>query len=105
LVARCSGGCSRSRRSLFERGDVAGDLGALALAPGRRPHAAGQVALAKRIGTFDISIRPHQDCCTLFVPAHPETKGNPSRAAKLESRLDLEPLLAEAVDRAEAIEV
>jgi thiamine biosynthesis protein ThiI len=66
---------------------------------------AESIELAKRIGTFGISIRAHQDCCTLFVPAHPETKGNPLRAAKLESRLDLEPLLAEAVDAAEASEV
>jgi thiamine biosynthesis protein ThiI len=62
------------------------------------------IELARLIGTFDISIRPHQDCCTLFVPAHPETKGNPARAAKLESRLDLEPLLDEAAMAADPLE-
>ncbi|HUT79480.1 MAG TPA: tRNA uracil 4-sulfurtransferase ThiI [Polyangia bacterium] len=66
---------------------------------------AESIALAKRIGTFEISIRPHQDCCTLFLPSHPETKGNPARAATLESRLDLQPLIQEAADSAEAVEV
>jgi len=33
------------------------------------------VALAKRIGTYDISVQPFEDCCSLFVPRHPVTKG------------------------------
>jgi thiamine biosynthesis protein ThiI len=33
------------------------------------------VSLAKRIGTYDISIQPFEDCCSLFVPRHPVTKG------------------------------
>ena len=30
----------------------------------------------KRVGTFDISVRPYEDCCTIFVAKHPETKTN-----------------------------
>jgi len=29
---------------------------------------------AERIGTYEVSIEPHEDCCSLFVPAHPKTK-------------------------------
>jgi thiamine biosynthesis protein ThiI len=32
--------------------------------------------LARRIGTYDISVRPHDDCCSLFLPPHPDTHGN-----------------------------
>src|SRR5207244_8338079 len=34
------------------------------------------VAVARRIGTYDITIQPDQDCCSLFVPKHPETKAD-----------------------------
>jgi len=59
------------------------------------------IDLARRIGTYEISIRPHDDCCTLFVPRHPETRGTADRAALLEAGIDLEPLLEEAVAGAE----
>jgi len=63
------------------------------------------VELARRIGTYDISIRPHRDCCTLFVPPHPETRGNPARAARIEAKIDWEPLVRAAADAAESIDV
>jgi thiamine biosynthesis protein ThiI len=43
---------------------------------------------AKKIGTFDISIRPFQDCCTLFVPPHPETKPKVSIIESFEKSID-----------------
>ena len=46
------------------------------------------VALAKKLGTYPVSIQPHQDCCSLFVPDHPELKGDPERLARLETHLD-----------------
>ena len=61
------------------------------------------IDLARKIGTFDISIEPHDDCCTLFVPKHPETKGLSRKAARMESLVDWEPLLEEAADAAELI--
>ncbi len=61
------------------------------------------IEIARRIGTYDISIRGHEDCCTLFVPRHPETKGTAARAQKLEGPAELEPLLDEAVANAEKI--
>ena len=55
------------------------------------------VALARRIGTFEISIRPHEDCCSFLVAAHPATKTTPDQIAGLEAGIDWEPILAEAL--------
>ncbi len=54
------------------------------------------VELARRIGTYDISIRPHEDSCSLFVPRHPEIHGRVKDLERAEQRLDLERLLEEA---------
>jgi tRNA uracil 4-sulfurtransferase len=61
------------------------------------------IELARRIGTYDISIRAHDDCCTLFVPRHPETKGSAARAERLEGPVELGPLLDEAAANAEKL--
>jgi thiamine biosynthesis protein ThiI len=49
---------------------------------------------ARAIGTYEISIEPDQDCCTLFVPAHPETRASADAIARAESRLDVAALAA-----------
>lgn len=51
------------------------------------------VDIARRIRTFDTSIIPFEDCCTLFSPKHPETKPRLEVIEKEFSRLNLEPLL------------
>jgi len=48
------------------------------------------VALARKIGTFDISILPYEDCCTVFTPRHPRTKPKPAMLEQAESALDLD---------------
>jgi thiamine biosynthesis protein ThiI len=50
---------------------------------------------ARAIGTYEISIEPDQDCCTLFVPKHPETRASAEAVAAAELRLDV-PRLVEA---------
>ena len=45
------------------------------------------VDIARKIGTFDISVRPYEDCCTIFVAKHPETKPKTSVIEKIESNL------------------
>ncbi len=55
---------------------------------------------AKRLGTFDISIEPDQDCCTLFVPAHPATRISAEAIRAVEARLDLPRLVQAGVDGA-----
>jgi thiamine biosynthesis protein ThiI len=58
---------------------------------------------ARRVGTYDISIQPDQDCCSLFVPKHPETKANLIEIEKSESRLDTSETLRAALDSAEVL--
>ena len=56
---------------------------------------------AQRIGTFDLSIRPHQDCCSLFVPKHPATRASLTDLADAESGLDIDTLVEEAFNNLE----
>jgi thiamine biosynthesis protein ThiI len=60
---------------------------------------------AKRIGTYDISIEPHEDCCSVFMPDRPATRSTPERAEAEEAKLDASALAAAAVDAAERFEV
>ena len=48
--------------------------------------------LANKIGTYEISIEPYADCCTLFVPKHPKTRPNLSSVQNAERGLDIEEL-------------
>lgn len=63
------------------------------------------VALAKRIGTFDTSALPYEDCCTVFVPRHPRTRPRLDEVEEAESRLDVEALVQEALEATEVVEV
>lgn len=64
------------------------------------------VDIARQIGTFDISIRPYEDCCTIFVAKHPETKPKTTVIEKIESKLtELDRYINEAVENAEIIEL
>ena len=57
--------------------------------------------IARDIGTFETSILPYEDCCTVFLPKHPVTQPKLSRIEESESRLDVENLVQAAVDSAE----
>ena len=63
-------------------------------------------AEAQRLGTFEISIEPDADCCTLFVPKHPSTRVSEDEIRAAESRLDLPRLVKMGVEgtRIEAFE-
>ena len=56
------------------------------------------VNVARSIGTFPISIQPDQDCCTLFVPRHPETHADLETVEKLESLLPVNALVRQALE-------
>ena len=56
------------------------------------------IDIARRIGTYRVSILPDQDCCTLFVPRHPVTRGKPEIVDKLEKLLPVESLVNQALD-------
>ena len=55
------------------------------------------VGMARSIGTFPISIQTDQDCCSLFVPKHPETRARLSTVERLEQGLPVDEMVAEAV--------
>ena len=58
---------------------------------------------AKKINTYSISIRPHEDCCTLFLPQNPATKSTPEKLDVEENKIDFEGILISALDRMEII--
>jgi len=60
---------------------------------------------AKEIGTFETSIQPYEDCCTVFLPKHPITKPKLERILKSESRLDIEGLITAAVASKQTINI
>lgn len=55
------------------------------------------VATSYKIGTYDISIEPYEDCCTVFTPKHPRTRPIPHLVEAAESALDVEGLLADCL--------
>lgn len=60
---------------------------------------------ARQIGTFETSILPYEDCCTVFTPKHPTTNPKRMSVIKTESVLDIETLVNEAVEGTEKIVV
>lgn len=56
---------------------------------------------AKEIGTYEISIQPDQDCCTLFVPRHPATRATMDDIGRAEMTLDLDRLVKAGAERAD----
>jgi thiamine biosynthesis protein ThiI len=61
------------------------------------------VEQARHLGTFETSILPDQDCCSLFVPAHPETHARLEEVVEAESCFDIEQMVADAVRRVEIV--
>jgi len=55
---------------------------------------------ARRLGTFEISIEPDADCCTLFVPKHPATRMSEAEVGAVEARLEIPRLVAAGCDGA-----
>jgi thiamine biosynthesis protein ThiI len=62
------------------------------------------IDLARRIGTYPISIQPFPDCCTLFQPRHPDTRAKPERIAQYEAHMPVDDLVAECVGGIETTE-
>lgn len=55
------------------------------------------INVAKEIGTYEISIQPYEDCCTIFTPANPKTKPKLEKVERYESATDFEPLIEKAI--------
>lgn len=63
------------------------------------------MTIARKIDTYDISIRPYEDCCTVFLPREPKTKPKIEACEKAEARLNVEELVSEAVENTEITSV
>jgi thiamine biosynthesis protein ThiI len=61
------------------------------------------ITIARSIGTFETSILPFEDCCTLFVAKHPVTRPSLERAAEYETVLDSEKMITEALEKTEIV--
>ena len=55
------------------------------------------VSIARKIGTFETSIQPYEDCCTVFTPKHPKTKPELEKVKAQEDKLDFDALVEEAM--------
>ena len=63
------------------------------------------IDIAKEIGTFDTSILPYEDCCTVFLPKNPVIKPNLETVANEESKLDIDSLVKECLATYEVVEI
>lgn len=63
------------------------------------------VDISKKIDTYETSILPYEDCCTVFLPKHPATKPSIDKAIEFEKELDIEGLVRQAVDNAQRIRI
>ncbi len=63
------------------------------------------VRLARKIGTFDTSILPYEDCCTVFTPRHPKTKPDVAEVREMEQALDVEGLCQRAMAGKELVKI
>ena len=59
------------------------------------------VDISRKIDTYDISIEPYEDCCTVFTPKHPKTKPTVEEVDEGQNMFDFEELIAEAVRNTE----
>ena len=64
-----------------------------------------EIEIAQRIGTFETSILPEEDCCTVFSPKKPVTKPKLDRIERSENALDVEKLIQDAIDNIEVEDI
>ncbi len=57
------------------------------------------VETARKIGTFDTSVLPYEDCCTVFTPKHPKTRPTVEEVREGQARFDFEPMIKEALEK------
>lgn len=59
--------------------------------------------IAQHIGTYNISILPYEDCCTVFLPKYPKIRPDLAETEALETRLDIPTLLSDALEKTETL--
>jgi len=63
------------------------------------------ITLSEQIDTYNISIRPYEDCCTIFVPKSPKTKPNKDKVLHFESQANFTPFINDAIKQTEVVKV
>lgn len=63
------------------------------------------IEIAQQIDTYELSIQPYEDCCTIFTPARPKTKPKLKRVKHFEGFIDFEPMIEEAVQNRRVYEL
>ena len=63
------------------------------------------IQLSRKIGTYETSIQPYEDCCTVFLPKHPATKPRLEKILESESCLDVAALVDAAVASKETVSI
>ena len=61
------------------------------------------IQIARKIGTFDTSILPYEDCCTVFTPKHPVTRPVAEKIRQSEEKIDMEKMIDDAVSGTEIV--
>lgn len=63
------------------------------------------IEIARKIDTFETSILPYEDCCTVFVAKHPKTRPQIKRIEQSESKLDIDELISRAIENTETLSI
>lgn len=63
------------------------------------------IDIARKIGTFETSILPYEDCCTVFVAKHPRTRPKIDQTLEAESKADLQELISKAIENTEMLQI
>lgn len=63
------------------------------------------IAIAQKIGTFDISIRPYEDCCTIFLPDYPKIRPDLNDCLKMEEEMDVDGLIEAAMAKSYVLHI
>ncbi|HHW89791.1 MAG TPA: tRNA 4-thiouridine(8) synthase ThiI [Clostridiales bacterium] len=63
------------------------------------------IEISQKIETYDVSILPYDDCCTIFIPKHPVTKPSLKSIEKIEKILELDDLIIESINNTELIKI
>ena len=63
------------------------------------------VRIARKIGTFETSILPYEDCCTVFTPRHPKTKPHVEEVREMEQALDVAGLVRRAMENRDIVKI
>ena len=63
------------------------------------------ISISRKIDTFEVSIQPYEDCCTVFTPRHPRTRPVLRTVEAEQNKIDYMPLVMEAVDNVRITEI